>query len=141
MSRGRYGWFIFCAMAVGLSACRGHQPASLPPGQKGTASWYGGEFKRTASGERYDPSSMTAAHRTLPFGTKVRVTHLKSQRSVVVRINNRGPYTRGRIIDLSKAAAKELNMTKSGIARVEVQVLPPKFKEERKPEVRAVASQ
>jgi rare lipoprotein A len=141
MSSGRNGWSILLATAVGLGACKAVQPSSASPGQKGIASWYGGEFKRTASGERYDPNSMTAAHRTLPFGTRVRVTHLKSQRSVVVRINNRGPYTRGRVIDLSNAAARELNMVKSGVARVEVQVLPAKFKGERKPEIRAVASQ
>jgi rare lipoprotein A len=100
-------------------------PASRGATQKGIASWYGGEFKRTASGERYDPWSLTAAHRKLPFGTRVRVTSLRTQRSVIVRINNRGPYVRGRIIDLSKGAAAKLGMLGSGITKVELEVLPP----------------
>jgi len=100
------------------------EPAPRGPTQKGIASWYGGEFKRTASGERYDPWSLTAAHRKLPFGTRVRVTSVRTQRSVIVRINNRGPYARGRIIDVSKGAASKLGMLGSGIAKVELEVLP-----------------
>lgn len=92
---------------------------------EGIASWYGPRFKKTASGERYDPESMTGAHRTLPFGTLVRVTRVSSQKSVVVRINNRGPYTRGRVIDLSRAAARELRMMGSGITKVRLEVLSP----------------
>jgi len=136
-------WSLLVGMAVALSACRAVEPQAKPsaPGQKGVASWYGSEFKKTASGERYDPNSMTAAHRTLPFGTKVRVTHLKNQRSVVVRINNRGPYTRGRIIDLSKAAAKELNMIRFGVAKVEVVVLAGKSVENRKAKAQTAAGQ
>jgi rare lipoprotein A len=91
--------------------------------QRGVASWYGYECSSTASGERYNPMSMTAAHRTLPFGTMVRVTNLSSNRSAVVRINNRGPYRKGRIIDVSKAAAQELRMMTSGIAHVKVEVV------------------
>jgi rare lipoprotein A len=89
----------------------------------GSASWYGRGFKKTASGERYDPNSMTAAHRTLPFGTMVRVTSVSNQRTVTVRINNRGPYKRGRVIDLSHAAARELQMIKAGVVRVRLEVL------------------
>ena len=100
------------------------EPAHRGPTQTGIASWYGGEFKRTASGERYDPGSLTAAHRRLPFGTRVRVTSVRTQRSVIVRINNRGPYTRGRIIDLSKGAASKLGMLGSGTTKVELEVLP-----------------
>jgi rare lipoprotein A len=91
--------------------------------QTGMASWYGKECRKTASGERYDPSSLTAAHRTLPFGTTVRVTTVKTQRSVVLRINNRGPFRKGRVIDVSRAAAQQLGMIGSGVARVEVEVL------------------
>ncbi|MFZ1105143.1 MAG: septal ring lytic transglycosylase RlpA family protein [Hyphomicrobiaceae bacterium] len=94
-------------------------------GTTGMASYYGGRFhgRRTASGARFDSSGLTAAHRTLPFGTKVRVTHLGSGRSVVVRINDRGPFVGGRIIDLSKGAAGVIGMHKQGVARVKVTVL------------------
>jgi len=99
-----------------------HQPGSSAQ-QRGTASWYGYECSKTASGERYDPKSMTAAHRSLPFGTMVRVTHLGNGREAILRINNRGPFTKGRIIDVSKAAAQQLGMIKSGVAKVEVSVI------------------
>jgi rare lipoprotein A len=91
--------------------------------QAGIASWYGPRFhgRRTASGERYDQDKMSAAHRTLRFGTRVEVTHVKNGRSVEVRINDRGPYRRGRIIDVSRAAAAELGMKAAGLARVQIQ--------------------
>ena len=92
--------------------------------QTGTASWYGYECARTASGERYDPMSLTAAHRTLPFGTMVEIRNLATRRSVTVRINNRGPFSKGRVIDVSKRAAQELGMIKSGVAKVELAVVP-----------------
>jgi rare lipoprotein A len=92
--------------------------------QKGKASWYH-EAQRTASGSRFDPNGMTAAHRTLPFGTMVRVTNVSCQRSTVVRINDRGPFRKGRIIDLSKAAARELRMITSGTATVTLEVVSP----------------
>ena len=88
----------------------------------GLASWYA-EGKKTASGERFDSSSLTAAHRTLPFGTVVQVTNLQSGCSTVVRITDRGPYKKNRIIDVSRAAAKELKMMNSGVAKVELVVL------------------
>jgi rare lipoprotein A len=88
----------------------------------GIASYYW-QGQRTATGEWFNPNGMTAAHRTLPFGTRVRVTHLGSGRSVVVRINDRGPYIAGRIIDLSKGAAGVLGMHQQGVARVKVTVL------------------
>jgi rare lipoprotein A len=77
----------------------------------------------TASGKRFNHNAMTAAHRTLPFGTKVRVTNLRNGRSVIVTINDRGPFTGGRIIDLSRGAAQKIGMIKSGVARVRVDVL------------------
>src|SRR5690606_34583537 len=89
--------------------------ASLTPAQAqcGRASWYALHSK-TASGERMNPAAMTAAHRSLPFGTKVKVTNKNNGKSVVVRINDRGPFIRGRVIDLSKGAARELGFIKSG---------------------------
>lgn len=92
---------------------------------EGTASYYGKAHhgKRTASGERFNQNALTAAHRTLPFGTRVKVTNLDNGRSVVVRINDRGPFGRGRIIDVSKAAAEQLNMLRSGTAPVRLEGL------------------
>lgn len=92
---------------------------------EGTASYYGKAHhgKRTASGERFNQNALTAAHRTLAFGTRVRVTNLDNGRSVVVRINDRGPFGRGRIIDVSKAAAEQLNMLRSGTAPVRLEGL------------------
>jgi rare lipoprotein A len=91
-------------------------------GQHGVASFYW-QPQRVAAGGWFNPNAMTAAHRTLPFGTRVRVTHATSGRSVEVRINDRGPYIAGRIIDLSKAAAGVIGMTGQGIARVRVSIL------------------
>ncbi|MBB5416945.1 rare lipoprotein A [Paraburkholderia atlantica] len=93
--------------------------------QIGRASWYGRFFhgRRTANGERYDMHAMTAAHRTLPLGSYVRVTNPANSRSVIVRINDRGPYARGRVIDLSMAAAGMLDMRHSGTARVKIEGL------------------
>ena len=91
----------------------------------GMASWYGPGFhgNRSASGERYNQNAMTAAHRNLPFGTKVQVTNLNNGRSVIVRINDRGPYVRGRVIDLSAAAARVLGVMQTGVAPVRLDVL------------------
>lgn len=83
----------------------------------GGASWYALHSK-TASGERMNPAKMTAAHKSLPFGTKVKVTNARSGKSVVVRINDRGPFIRGRVLDLSKAAAQNIGMVRSGHAKV-----------------------
>jgi rare lipoprotein A len=92
----------------------------------GQASWYGPGFygNRTASGEVLRPGTYTAAHRSLPFGTRVRVTNLNNGRSAVVRINDRGPFTGGRIIDLAHGAASDLGVTSSGLATVRLEVLP-----------------
>jgi rare lipoprotein A len=88
--------------------------------QSGHASWYGPGFhgRRTASGETFHAGGLTAAHRTLPFGSRVRVVHKGSGRSVVVRINDRGPFTRGRVIDLARGAAQKIGM--AGTAMVEL---------------------
>lgn len=95
--------------------------------QTGLASWYGKIFqgRRTASGERYDMHALTAAHRTLPLGACVRVTSLARMRSVVVRINDRGPFVRGRIIDLSYAAAEALGVRGAGGAQVRLEHIAP----------------
>lgn len=93
--------------------------------KQGTASWYGPGFfgNRTANGEVFQPGTLTAAHRTLPFGTRVRVTNLNNGRSTVVRINDRGPFTGGRVIDLAHGAAQELGLVSSGLAPVRLEVL------------------
>ena len=90
--------------------------------ETGRASWYALTSK-TASGEMCDPTAMTAAHRTLPFGTRVKVENLKNGRSVVVRINDRGPFIRGRVIDVTKAAAARLGFVRKGVADVRLTVL------------------
>lgn len=93
--------------------------------EEGVASWYGPGFhgKKTASGEKYNQYAMTAAHKTLPMGTRVRVTNLDNNRSALVRINDRGPFSSKRIIDLSRAAALRLEITQKGTGRVRVQSL------------------
>ncbi len=100
--------------------------AAQPPrrhAQEGKASYYGPQFngRRMANGERFDPRSNTAAHRTLPFGTKARVTNLENGRSAVVTVKDRGPYVRGRIIDVSPHVAERLGMKEDGVAPVQVQ--------------------
>lgn len=92
--------------------------------ETGKASWYGAkfQFRKTASGERYNMFAMTAAHKKLPFGTYVRVTNLKNGRSCVVRINDRGPFVRGRVIDLSAEAAKQIGVYTAGVAPVRLDV-------------------
>jgi rare lipoprotein A len=100
--------------------------AAQSEGYRGQASWYGGKHHGgpTASGERFNKNALTAAHRTFPMGTRVRVTNLRNGRSVVVRINDRGPYSKGRIIDLSEAAAKQLDMIEAGVVPVKLERLP-----------------
>jgi rare lipoprotein A len=95
--------------------------------QEGLVSWYGAAFhdRPTASGERFDATDMTMAHPTLPFGTPVRVTNLRNGRSVVVRVNDRGPHVAARIADLSRAAAVELGMLRRGVVRARIEVLDP----------------
>jgi len=134
------------AISVSLPACQTAQP--LPPPEPiaaaapavepvqpppprlyratGTASWYGTfhHGRKTASGERFDKEAMTAAHRTLPLDTRVVVTNLENGRSVEVTVNDRGPYAKGRLIDLSEAAARRLDFRADGVTRVRVEELP-----------------
>jgi len=109
-------------LAAGCSLFRHEAPA---PGsvQVGMASWYGAEFQgsRTASGERFDQHALTAASRSFPIGTHVRVTNLANGRSVVVRVNDRGPFVHGRVLDVSHAAATALGMMGRGTARVRIE--------------------
>lgn len=93
--------------------------------EKGVASWYGRRFhkKRTSSGERYNMYSMTAAHKTLPFATRLVVTNVKNGRKVIVRVNDRGPFVSNRVIDLSYGAAKKLGIIGKGLARVHVKAV------------------
>jgi rare lipoprotein A len=97
----------------------------MPKGEVGMASWYGIERqgKPTASGEMFDKDRLTAAHRKLPLGTMIRVTNLQNLESTLLRINDRGPGIRGRVIDVSWAAAKELGFLSAGLARVEIDVV------------------
>lgn len=114
------------ALAVAAGGCAtSHELAHRREAQVGFASYYGRahDGRRTASGEVFDMHAMTAAHRTFPFGTRVRVTNLTNGRRAVVRINDRGPHKEQRIIDLSYAAARELGMVGAGVARVRVEVV------------------
>jgi peptidoglycan lytic transglycosylase len=110
---------LVAAFLIGISFAAYDGKANA---ETGRASWYALTSK-TASGERCDPGALTAAHPTLPFGTKVRVENLKNGRTVVVRINDRGPYVAGRIIDLTRAAAGRLGFVESGVAKVRITVL------------------
>lgn len=133
-----------------LSACAGPRIAALPPppavepsqtappeeqpnydraavpgfSQTGLASWYGKGFSRkhTASGERFDMEDLTAAHRSLPLGTVVRVTNLTNGRTLLLRVNDRGPFTQGRVLDVSRSAADLLDMKKDGVVPVRIEV-------------------
>ena len=109
---------LYAGLAVALSA-------QNPPIEQGLASWYGPphDGRTAASGEVFDSRELTAAHRTLPFGTSVRVRRLDSERSVVVRINDRGPWVPSRIIDLSQAAANRLGLEEPGVAPVSLEVV------------------
>jgi rare lipoprotein A len=118
-------------VVVAVAACggggkrTGARPTTPPSGvQRGLASWYGGKHHGgpTASGERFNKNAMTAAHRTLRMNTRVRVTNQRNGRSVVVRINDRGPYGRA-VIDLSEAAARQLDMIVAGVVPVKIEVL------------------
>jgi rare lipoprotein A len=95
---------------------------SAEAGVVGVASYYK-SGKRTANGERFNPYGLTAAHRKLKFGTRLRVTNVRTGKSVVVRVNDRGPFIRGRVIDLSLGAAKVIGLTKTGVAKISYTVL------------------
>lgn len=126
---GRRSCLLAWTAVLALGGCAvPHRLAPDPPDlapspdvvDAGVASWYGERFqgRRTASGDRFDMNQLTAAHRTLPFGTRVRVHNLDNGREVVVRINDRGPFTPGRVIDLSRAAAAAIGIVQAGTARV-----------------------
>jgi rare lipoprotein A len=115
---------VLCTIIL-LTSCAGKSYFRSGNVQKGLASWYGPDFhgKLTSNKEIYNMHALTAAHKTLPFGTYVRVTNLNNGKSIVVRINDRGPFVKGRIIDLSYAAAKKLAMDITGVAPVKIKVL------------------
>jgi rare lipoprotein A len=139
MCESRIVWFVVCGfLLVGVSGChRKNIHVSLPTSTSGAetvltddertgiASWYGDPYhgRRTSNGEIYNKFAMTAAHRTLPFDTMVRVNCLENGKSVKVRINDRGPFVKDRIVDLSYAAAREIDMIGPGSARVRLDVL------------------
>lgn len=116
---------VIVAFIALLSSCVRTVPTPPPGVQTGLASWYGMDFhgKLTSNKEVYDMYDMTAAHKTLPFGTYVMVTNLNNGKSAVVRINDRGPFVKGRVIDLSYAAAKMLDLVGPGVAPVRIEVL------------------
>ncbi|MFN3737702.1 MAG: septal ring lytic transglycosylase RlpA family protein [Hydrogenophaga sp.] len=124
-------WTLTLATTLWLGGCATQAPPVVPPPvapqpaepqeiARGLASWYGEGFhgRATASGERFDLNALTAAHRTLPIGSRVRVRNLANGKEVVVRINDRGPHIGGRLIDLSRAAAAQIGLLNSGVAAV-----------------------
>jgi rare lipoprotein A len=121
--------FIVLLMSIVASGCAKHvsvvRPVSIGHTEKGIASWYGEPYhgRKTASGEVYDMNAWTAAHRTLPFGTWVEVMNVANSKRVRVRITDRGPFVEGRIIDLSRAAAKEIDLIGPGTGRVRIRVV------------------
>ena len=122
-------WAFLLACGVAVSACtvlpKGQADLDVSMKERGIASWYGEDFHgwMTANGEIYDMEAFTAAHRTLPLGTWVLVTNVENGRQVRVRINDRGPYLYGRVLDLSLAGARVLDMVDSGVAAVQVEVV------------------
>lgn len=113
---------MFIGVLIGFLTLGGFDSGVAARSIVGLASYYK-SGKKTANGESFNPNGMTAAHRTLPFGTKVLVTNLRNGKSVVVRINDRGPFINGRVIDLSLGAAKLVELTSSGVAKVKYSIL------------------
>ncbi|MDZ4182315.1 MAG: septal ring lytic transglycosylase RlpA family protein [Candidatus Cloacimonadaceae bacterium] len=111
--------------ALVIDSLHTQEPPEAPPGQRMVASYYYGKFhgRKTASGERFNQYALTCAHKSLPFQTILKVTNPKNGKSVIVRVNDRGPFIRGRDIDLSYAAAEEIGMLRAGVLPVEVQIL------------------
>jgi rare lipoprotein A len=149
--RSRPSWYLVAALACAMVFGCAHlerppepappkpaptvPPLPVPPSsvdtaistqQRGSISVYGNDFagRKTASGEPFDPTALTMAHRTLPFGTRVRVTNLENQRSVEVVVNDRGPFVSGRIADLSEAAARRIGMVTDGVVEALLDILP-----------------
>ena len=129
------GFVLFALAGMFIAGCGHHAarvntptaPARIGSTETGVASWYGVPYdgRRAASGEIYDMRQLTAAHRRLPFQTWVEVTNLSNGKQVHVRINDRGPFVKGRILDLSQAAARDIDMLRAGTARVRLKVIPP----------------
>lgn len=126
---GVFALLFLLLFSIGCSSTRPARTPRLvttgPASEIGTASYYASKYhgRKTASGEVFNMRQLTAAHRSHSFGTRVKVTHLGNHRSVIVRINDRGPFVKNRIIDLSLAAARELEMIQSGSAKVKVEVV------------------
>jgi hypothetical protein len=135
---------LLITSTLGASGCtylgKGQAELDLGIYERGSASWYGELFhgRLTANGEIYDMHALTAAHRSLPLGTVVHVVNIRNGREVVVRVNDRGPYKRGRIIDLSYGAARRLDMAERGVAPIQLQVM--SFPEPVRPGLHAVQS-
>ncbi|MCC6545024.1 MAG: septal ring lytic transglycosylase RlpA family protein [Nitrospirae bacterium] len=126
LSNIRYLFIFFVALTVSSCALSTRrQPYAAGYVERGIASWYGEDFhgKPTSSGEIYNMYDLTAAHKLMPLGTVAKITNLENNQSVVVKINDRGPFVEGRIIDLSYSAAKEIGMAEKGLSRVEIKVM------------------
>jgi len=127
-SRRYFRGLLWCVAALAAASCTGMTTSpdwTSVAEETGIASYYAHEFhgRTAASGETYDENELTAAHRTLAFGTRVRVTNLANDRSVVVRVNDRGPFVQGRVIDVSYAAARSLDFIDEGLTTVKLEVL------------------
>lgn len=129
-----YLFFIIVSLFLLVYSCEedeevtpGDSPGTTSYYEEGLASWYGPGFQgnTTASGEIFDMNKLTAAHKTLDFGTYVEVTNKKNKETIVVKINDRGPYIEGRIIDLAKAAADSINMIEDGVVEVGIRIVEP----------------
>ena len=118
----RWTGLLLAYLALPLVCLTSSQAQAGERGEIGLASYYS-QGRRTASGELFDGNALTGAHRTAPFGTRVRVTMLKTGKHVIVRINDRGPATRGRVIDISRRAAEVLGMIGAGLTRVKVEIV------------------
>ncbi|MCX2740641.1 septal ring lytic transglycosylase RlpA family protein [Pontibacter anaerobius] len=129
LSRAAKSTLAAATVALCLSSCATTAPGFGEKGyvEEGKASYYGRKFqgRKMANGERYRRNKLTAAHKKLPFGTQVEVTNLQNNKSVRVEITDRGPFVRGRIVDLSEAAARRVNMINSGVAPVRLEVVKP----------------
>ena len=129
LRRVSQAWMLLLACSFAVSACtvlpKGRADLDVSMKERGIASWYGEDFHgwMTANGEIYDMEALTAAHRTLPLGTAILVTNVENGKQVRVRINDRGPYLYGRVLDLSLAGARALDMVDSGVAAVQLEVV------------------